>query len=111
MDQCGIYFLFQRKELVYIGKTKRFPTRVKQHKKDFDRMRFIPCLEEMLGHYEERLIRFFKPKLNLNSKNIAPKKMMPVSDYLMDDIRNLALLEKRMFTRQIEYMLLTYIKG
>lgn len=109
-DQCGIYFLFKRKELIYIGRTTHFPARVKTHKKDFDRIRFIPCSKDLLGHYEQRLIRYFKPELNINSKILTSKSLIPVSVHLMEDIRSLSQLENRMFTRQIEYMLLTYIR-
>lgn len=109
--KSGIYFLFLKKELVYIGKTENFPNRLKTHNKVFDRVRFIECDPSVLLHYERRLISYFKPSQNINSKDTSLKNMIPVSSALFDDIRTLAEHEQRMFTRQIEYMILTYIRS
>ena len=62
----GIYFLLKAGNVVYIGKTTRYPKRIKQHKdKDFDDHRFIECDLKTLGSYELRWIRLFKPKHNI----------------------------------------------
>jgi predicted GIY-YIG superfamily endonuclease len=64
--KAGIYFLIKSKKIVYIGQTKRFPKRIYEHPdKEFDSYKFIYCKKEMLIHYEQRWIRFFRPKYNL----------------------------------------------
>lgn len=63
--KTGIYFLLKGKKLVYIGETMDFPNRVSQHKdKVFDNVRFIECESPASYFYEQRLIKYFKPKYN-----------------------------------------------
>lgn len=62
----GIYFLFYKKKLVYIGQTTKWPTRILNHNViKFDSVRFIECSISKLDEYELRAIKRFKPKFNV----------------------------------------------
>lgn len=68
IEQCGIYFLFKGKKIVYIGQSKQAFTRVKQHHAnlmDYDNIRFVPCEPSALSDYENYCIRKFKPLYNV----------------------------------------------
>lgn len=62
-----IYFLFYQNELTYIGQSKNVVARVAWHLAYMliDNVRIIECSADKLKHYEERLIRIFKPKVNV----------------------------------------------
>lgn len=61
----GIYFLLLEKEIVYIGQSTRFPSRLGGHAdKNFDNFRFILCAENKLSEYEQRWIKKFNPIYN-----------------------------------------------
>jgi len=60
----GVYFLFQAEKLVYIGQSKNVEHRLATHNIDYDSYRVIPCSIPNLLHYEKRLIKYFKPRLN-----------------------------------------------
>lgn len=75
----GIYFLLDKKKVVYIGQSKSLPQRVASHKdKKFDSIRMIGCAKSKLSHYEQRLIGFFQPKYN---KSLKVKKFLN-GDYI-----------------------------
>lgn len=66
---CGIYFLFSRGKLVYIGKSSRNAlTRIMSHRFPFDSfaLEYIP--EKEIMKKEKELIRKYKPKHNRQSK-------------------------------------------
>jgi hypothetical protein len=61
-----LYFLIFNNDIIYIGQTIDLTIRLQSHKrtKTYDTVRFIPCDKDRLNHYENRLIKYFKPKLN-----------------------------------------------
>lgn len=66
--KTGVYFLLKNRKVIYIGKTTRWPFRLKQHLAqcmDYDNVRFIECHESRLGGYEIRWIRRFNPEYNM----------------------------------------------
>lgn len=81
---CGIYFLYKRKKLVYIGQTINLLSRLYSHEIDFDAIRFIPCRQFDLEKYEVRWIKKFKPKNNFRHlyKMVGPyfgeRKKVPI---------------------------------
>lgn len=67
----GIYILLSGRKIVYVGKTQSLFSRILEHKKDknFDCFRVLLCDEQdnqLMQHYEQRLIKLFKPKYNKN---------------------------------------------
>lgn len=66
---CGVYFLLEGKEIVYIGQSidcqKRVGTHIKETAKQFDRACFVPVDRESLNEVEATLIALFKPRHNL----------------------------------------------
>lgn len=72
----GIYFLFRRGELVYIGKSNNIHRRIHQHRsrRVFDKALYVP-VDDYMDVMETILIKSFKPKWNVkdNPDNI-PKK-------------------------------------
>jgi hypothetical protein len=67
--KCGVYFLFDGDELVYIGQTTDFDTRIAMHSlrktKAFDRVAFIPAEKIDVGQVEAGYIARYKPKYNV----------------------------------------------
>lgn len=64
----GIYFLIQRKEILYVGRTTNFFVRMAAHDKGdipFDSVAFIPTASELLDIFEHEYINRFKPKHNV----------------------------------------------
>ena len=67
---CGVYFLFDGDECVYVGKSLQVHTRVREHrannasKKEFDTYAFIPCKAAKLDELEAHYIAMMKPKFN-----------------------------------------------
>ena len=69
---CGIYFLVDGEEIVYVGCSKHALTRVANHifNKKFDRCALLPCtLEEML-ELETRYIIKYRPRYNSKDKRL-----------------------------------------
>ena len=80
-SSCGIYFLFQGENCVYIGQSRYVHARVNEHKrmtgkwaKAFDSYAWVPCEPDRLLAEETRLIRKLKPILNLQIKRRVPRK-------------------------------------
>lgn len=66
----GVYFLFYKKKLVYIGKTECWPVRLHQHgQMKFDDARLLECPASKVTEYEARLIRILRPKFNIAYTN------------------------------------------
>lgn len=65
---CGVYFLWHKDELVYVGQTRVLQERLNQHlgerRKVFDAIGFIPCTIDELTKIESHFIRRFAPKYN-----------------------------------------------
>lgn len=62
----GVYILLNKGVIVYIGKTQSIFERMLAHKKDkeFDCFRIFFCDDRMMQHYEQRLIKIFRPRYN-----------------------------------------------
>ena len=62
----AVYFLYERKELVYIGQAARLLNRLLDHidRKPFDSFSYIACGIDEISPIENWAIRKFKPKLN-----------------------------------------------
>jgi hypothetical protein len=73
---CGIYFLIQEDEIVYVGQSVTVHNRINQHVgvKEFDRFTYIRCKPEELDVLETKYILKFKPKYNFdsNGKLVTP---------------------------------------
>jgi len=71
-ERFYIYFLIQENEIVYIGQTDNFVTRLKNHQKriTFDRYSVQPleCTLKEVKLIESQLILHHKPRENKNSK-------------------------------------------
>jgi hypothetical protein len=66
MSGSFIYFLMDGVNILYIGKSRNLPERIRNHNssKLFTHVRFIRVDDSLLEHYEKRLIAYFKPKEN-----------------------------------------------
>lgn len=65
---CGIYFLINEDEIVYVGKSVDLHRRVAEHYahwKQFDCYTYIACLPEQLDQLERHYIRDLRPSLNV----------------------------------------------
>jgi len=103
----GIYFLFLDKQLVYIGKTTNYPSRVMQHKdKHFNRMRFIECDTKNLDNYERRLIKLFKPLFNkCLTEGVKVSTNLRINPELAKRVKSCAEAAKRSMNKEIELAL------
>lgn len=81
IDNCGIYFLWKNKSIVYVGQSTAIASRVGQHaqSKDFDFYSFVPCCREALDFLESYHIHRIKPVLNgpFNKKGYQRAPMDP----------------------------------
>lgn len=65
-DKKALYFLCDGLEVVYVGKTKNLPERIKSHRnKKFTRLFFLPPSVDRLDASEGEYIDYFKPKYNV----------------------------------------------
>lgn len=68
ISPCGIYFLIQNNEIVYVGKSNSVYFRISQHlkhgTKKFDSFAYIECSEEQLDVLEARYYLKFRPAYN-----------------------------------------------
>jgi excinuclease UvrABC nuclease subunit len=63
----GVYLLFDKDELVYVGKSMDVIRRLKEHKaKKFDSMKIIKCSDETSSFLERLLIEYYFPKYNID---------------------------------------------
>lgn len=115
----GIYFLFKKGKLIYIGQSTNLSSRISQHiLKEYDFVRFIQCDEKNLTHYEYRWIdrfhhngmfrplkivrgeqveckkRIFKPK-NKSVMNVKEQRSLYMSVANWDKVEVKAKKEKR----------------
>jgi hypothetical protein len=70
---CGIYFLINNNEIVYVGQSINIHQRLQKHlyEKQFDKINIIPCERFELNRMESLYINKFKPKLNVAGINNA----------------------------------------
>ena len=70
LDNCFVYFLIEKDEVVYVGQTKNGGVRPYQHvgSKDFDRVEIIYCDQDSLNTVEATYIAKYKPKYNCSLK-------------------------------------------
>jgi len=63
----SIYLLFRDDEVVYVGQSKNPYARMAQHLKDkrFTHVRIMSCRKLRLRHWEEKLIKAYKPQYNI----------------------------------------------
>ncbi len=64
-NACGIYFLFKKNKLLYIGKSKNILSRLGKHPVDYDKFSFIEVPPKKLSSEEAKYIRLHKPPLNI----------------------------------------------
>ncbi len=79
---CGVYFLLQDSEVVYVGQSVNIYSRIASHTdKQFNRFAYVLCRKEHLDRLESLYIHCLQPKLNGGRGNakIAP---LPLS-YLL----------------------------
>jgi len=73
--RCGVYFLFRKGQLFYIGQSGDIVARVLQHAKYgagiFDRVLFVPVPRDDLLRVEAEMIERFKPERNLVRPKVA----------------------------------------
>jgi len=67
----GVYFLINRKQVVYVGQSVDVGSRVRQHvgAKEFTKYAFIPCPQNILNQLESLYIHTLRPPLNGGSSN------------------------------------------
>lgn len=72
-SSCGVYFLIDGEEVVYVGKSLNVFTRVPDHAKEkqFDRWCYIAAREVELDAVESFYINAFLPALNIVTPRIA----------------------------------------
>jgi hypothetical protein len=71
----GLYFLFRRDKLIYVGRTYHMMRRITQHTKTFDKYVAVPMDKKHLAELEALYIYYFNPPLN----RTAPRKMEGVT--------------------------------
>jgi hypothetical protein len=89
-DVCGIYFLFKKDELVYLGKTTNATQRIEQHRKSFKKepwfhtLTFLPVPECDLDYFETGYFLNERPRFNGDTftKSIIWEKYL--SDFKFD---------------------------
>lgn len=66
--ECGIYLLYLGDEVVYVGKTNNFASRLAQHsfRKEFDAYAFLRAEPERVDILEAMLIDHLRPTLNIS---------------------------------------------
>lgn len=69
---CGVYFLFLKNKLVYIGKSVDIKARLKKHRKnkEFDEYTFIVMPEKSIDLYERFFLDKYQPILNNDNQTI-----------------------------------------
>jgi hypothetical protein len=76
--ESGVYLLYLRDEVVYVGQTGNFISRLASHmfRKDFDAFSFLPAEADRVATLEARLIDRLHPRLNvaLNVDNFTRRR-------------------------------------
>ena len=70
VSQTGVYFLFDKETVVYVGQGQDIPARIAHHafagKKRFDSYAYIPCPAAQLNQLEAHFIYLLQPYYNKN---------------------------------------------
>jgi hypothetical protein len=69
---CGVYFLIDQLEIVYIGQSRNIPARVQHHAAKgivFDSVSVVSVAEGDLNEWESFYIHYFNPKHNKGDHN------------------------------------------
>jgi len=65
---CGVYFLIEGRDVVYVGQSADVVRRVNEHldrgRKKFDSAMYLPCSLGELDELEEHFIKALKPRYN-----------------------------------------------
>lgn len=100
---CWIYFLVDRDEVIYIGKTTHGAKRPLSHKdKIFDKVYYIECLEEELDYLENEQILRYKPKYNKQLNLKTAISFSNIAQSIKDEF-NIKRYSPLMLYRDIEY--------
>lgn len=69
--KVGVYFLFDKGVLVYIGQSTDIHRRIQDHKQNkiFDSYGFVECDVRELDKKEKSLIKLYNPKYNITHNN------------------------------------------
>ena len=70
---CAVYFLFHKRELVYIGKSSNLKARLAGHNVIFDLYSYIQCEKLRLNDIEKSYIKEYKPNGNKTHTGIKDK--------------------------------------
>lgn len=75
---CGVYFLLDHQEIVYVGQSVNVHARVSQHlddsTKSFNRVCYLPARPEELSEIENAMIVLLKPKFNTRGNPASQKR-------------------------------------
>jgi hypothetical protein len=85
---CGIYFLLQGTEILYVGQSVCVFTRIRTHENErrikFDRIAWVECKKEHLDILESLYIHLFRPVMNGGHESKqAPLSMEQIARFLM----------------------------
>lgn len=80
-NNCGVYFLIENREIMYVGKSLDLFNRLSQHMrsgKRFDSYAFLACQPTHLDYYEALYINAFVPPWNTSTPIIPEPPLPPV---------------------------------
>ena len=90
---CGIYFLMNDNEVVYVGQSIDIHRRINKHKesKTFDKIYYLEVDKQNLDEIEKKYILEYQPIYNktyLNKYNIKEKvqKIYKCKSYIVDEL-------------------------
>jgi len=95
---CGVYFLFDGNECIYVGQSRHVHVRVREHrtnnsaKKTFDSYAFLPVALKDLDAIEAHYIALMRPRLNdsLNPDRPRSKSWRSVLQKKLHDTQQVA---------------------
>jgi len=71
---CGVYFLIENNEVVYVGQSNDIESRIRNHRyentKQFSEVVYFRCKQNTLRYHEKKYIKLFLPKYNIADKPI-----------------------------------------
>lgn len=110
----GIYFLFDKREIVYIGQSEFIEKRVFDHvlNKDFDSYNFIEYLKDVsLNEIEADFILKYQPKYN----KTIPENKLWISRGLLSRVHKIPMLKTRRLIKEnkvecIEFNTIQYLR-
>ena len=120
LQLAGIYLLYRKKRIVYIGQSCDIRSRINSHKgkasrKRFDEVRIIKCRKDRRLYWESYLIRKYQPEYNRTYKKSDkydlknPDFMKPVDEGMvgqeLDNLRNWIIYRTRDDRGLVDYNL------